>query len=89
MPPAGRARKPADLACKGHFRPPRPGTTEIEPDNFIRRRLLIGSPEPVALPFGDLRPFSVPSAFFDVQQTDAAMRWPLEPCCVTGDHLES
>ena len=28
MPPAGRARKPADLARKGHSRTPRPGSTE-------------------------------------------------------------
>ena len=28
MPPGGRARKPADLARKGHSRTPRPGTTE-------------------------------------------------------------
>jgi hypothetical protein len=28
MPPAGRARKPADLARKGHSRTPRPRTTE-------------------------------------------------------------
>jgi len=28
MPAAGRARKPADLAHKGHSRTPRPGTAE-------------------------------------------------------------
>jgi hypothetical protein len=28
MPPAVRARKPADLPRKGHSRTPRPGTTE-------------------------------------------------------------
>jgi hypothetical protein len=70
---AGRANPPTLLAkATPARRGPEPRS--IAPGNFIRRRILIGSPGPVALPFGNLRPFSVPSAFFDVQQTDAAMR---------------
>ena len=67
---SGRANPPTLLAEAAPARRG-PEPRSIAPGNFIRRRLLIGSPGPVALPFGNLRPFSVPSAFFDVQQTDA------------------
>jgi hypothetical protein len=53
----GRANPPTLLAkATPARRGPEPRSIRA-PGNFIRRRLLIVSPGPVALPFGSLRPF--------------------------------